>query len=743
MARIRLRRPDQPWGLRLLLGLFEFLASLELAVALLTTLCVVLGYGTFVEKYYGTRGVHFGVYQTWWFLALGALLAVNIFCAAAIRFPWKKYQTGFVITHLGLLVLLFGCLLKNRWGIDAQMPLFEGTTNRYALEDQSTLELTIVPHTADSSGHGTMKVLEIPLRTGPFNWQDFGTRLGWFPWRLAHRDQGLLRHPALDQENIRVEVLDFYADCEEIATPAVELRISTPPRQVVDPETGKTKTETVPEDRWMPVMLQVRAGSPHAQARDRGVPDRRRVGGGTITFWLAPTREETQAFLQCRPPEKAEQYGSRGVVVLWANGKTYTLRVDQLEQNQPRKLGEQLQVTLRNWTDAVGGMHQDLGAALMLEVVQGEQRSSLSLFENYPERNVQDFRNHVYGYYFVRREKVDTRRLMQGRGGSRLDIIQGVDSQGKPALFYRYWNRKQLAFVGPLPADGTLADAFRMPIGQLKLKVTGYFPALEPGFVLRPRPFDKQLAASAANRAIRLRVTLDGRSEEFWLTGPPFDPLGEPPRSSRRTIQGRGRTLMVRLPLKRVDVGVLVRLKRFQRKQEPGTQRAIAYESTVDFLDPDTKQVLRENVRISMNEPVDYQPKGARNSGLLSSWFFTGYYRFFQESFSGPFLPGDPTYEAFYRRHPELADQRRERLYLSTLTVNYDPGRGWVYLGCWLVVSGIFTMFYMRAYFFRPRRRVAREASSAPQKTGKRRRKSSQPAAAGSAVGGEVSGDAS
>ncbi len=133
MARIRLRRPDQPWGLRLLLGTFEFLASLELAVGLLATICVVLAYGTFVEKYYGLRGAHFGVYQTWWFLTLGVLLAVNIFCAAVIRFPWKKYQTGFVITHLGLLVLLFGCLLKNRWGIDAQMPLFEGTTERYAL----------------------------------------------------------------------------------------------------------------------------------------------------------------------------------------------------------------------------------------------------------------------------------------------------------------------------------------------------------------------------------------------------------------------------------------------------------------------------------------------------------------------------------------------------------------------------------------------------------------------------------
>jgi hypothetical protein len=36
---------------------------------------------------------------------------------------------------------------------------------------------------------------------------------------------------------------------------------------------------------------------------------------------------------------------------------------------------------------------------------------------------------------------------------------------------------------------------------------------------------------------------------------------------------------------------------------------------------------------------------------------------------------------------------------LSTLSVRHDPG--WIikYLGCALIVGGIFTMFYMKAYF--------------------------------------------
>ena len=42
----------------------------------------------------------------------------------------------------------------------------------------------------------------------------------------------------------------------------------------------------------------------------------------------------------------------------------------------------------------------------------------------------------------------------------------------------------------------------------------------------------------------------------------------------------------------------------------------------------------------------------------------------------------------------------RDELFLSWLTVNYDPGRGLKYFGSMMIVAGIATMFYMRAYFF-------------------------------------------
>jgi hypothetical protein len=90
-----------------------------------------------------------------------------------------------------------------------------------------------------------------------------------------------------------------------------------------------------------------------------------------------------------------------------------------------------------------------------------------------------------------------------------------------------------------------------------------------------------------------------------------------------------------------------------------------------------------------MNAPVDFSDPATGRS-----------YRLFQESFMGPWLPGDDLYERFVKDRGD----RPEKIEASVLTVNYDPGRGVKYAGSGLIVAGIFTMFYMRAYFFGPRR---------------------------------------
>src|SRR6185312_10629352 len=92
------------WGrlLKVFDAIYRFLASLKLAVISLSTLAAVLAYATFFESWYGASAAQEWIYRSPGFAILLAFLGANILCAALIRYPWKKRQTGFVVTHVGL-----------------------------------------------------------------------------------------------------------------------------------------------------------------------------------------------------------------------------------------------------------------------------------------------------------------------------------------------------------------------------------------------------------------------------------------------------------------------------------------------------------------------------------------------------------------------------------------------------------------------------------------------------------------
>src|SRR5262245_12581339 len=87
------------------------LASLRLAIGLLSVLTVCLIGATWLESAYDASTAQELVYRTWWFAFLLTLLAVNVFGAALKKYPWRRHQTGFLVTHAGLLILLAGGLL--------------------------------------------------------------------------------------------------------------------------------------------------------------------------------------------------------------------------------------------------------------------------------------------------------------------------------------------------------------------------------------------------------------------------------------------------------------------------------------------------------------------------------------------------------------------------------------------------------------------------------------------------------
>ncbi len=115
--------------------LWRFLGSIWFAVPLLLVAASVVIAGTFIESSSGSHEVAAGwIYAHPLFNLLLALFFVNILVSALHRYPWKRRHVPFLLTHLGLLMVIGGTMTKNIFGLQGHMILHEGSgSNRLLL----------------------------------------------------------------------------------------------------------------------------------------------------------------------------------------------------------------------------------------------------------------------------------------------------------------------------------------------------------------------------------------------------------------------------------------------------------------------------------------------------------------------------------------------------------------------------------------------------------------------------------
>jgi hypothetical protein len=118
--------------------IFEFFASLKLAVVLLAVIIVAAIAGTLYESSFDAKVSRAYVYGAPWFNLWLVLLGANLACSALSRWPWRKHHLAFLITHLGIITLLIGSLVGRIWGIEGTITLFKGEppTNRLLVDER-------------------------------------------------------------------------------------------------------------------------------------------------------------------------------------------------------------------------------------------------------------------------------------------------------------------------------------------------------------------------------------------------------------------------------------------------------------------------------------------------------------------------------------------------------------------------------------------------------------------------------
>src|SRR5207302_3862940 len=116
---------------------FEFFASLKLAVVLLRVLIIAAMAGTIYESSFDSKVARAYVYGAPWFNLWLVLLGANLAASAFSRWPWRKHHLAFLITHLGIITLLIGSLIGRIFGIEGTMTLFKGEppSNRLLIDE--------------------------------------------------------------------------------------------------------------------------------------------------------------------------------------------------------------------------------------------------------------------------------------------------------------------------------------------------------------------------------------------------------------------------------------------------------------------------------------------------------------------------------------------------------------------------------------------------------------------------------
>ena len=524
-------------------AVYRSFASLKLAVVLIVLLAAVLAWATFMEADRGREYTQWYVYDSPWFIALLALLGVNILAAALTRFPWRWRQLGFVVTHAGLLVLLVGSIQTFIGGIEGQFFVVEGEqSDSILLGDRSQLKVV-------TQGPTGTRSTDFSFSPGPVDWPadeslDFG-----------------------QADDLGVKVLKFYrrarrevswvADETGQGAPAIELRVAD--------SRGHLQKEF-----WCVAK-----------------PFSNRTAAGTPTFQLqqAPVASMLDDFLQ----PTAGEPGTKGNLSVHYQGKRHTIAIDE-------NLGKRVPV-------GDGAVEIEIVAYYANAVFEGmgRFRSKGTLPKNpmldlkiyLPDRQepiseIAYAKNPLVSFASMRGQPCPVKFWYHHPGvpappGG--EFLQTPDEK----LYCR------VAVDGAYESRGEVRQGDQIAISRgLHVSLVGYLPHARQKVTFYP----VQLAPgedSGPEAAVLVEVTTGGATQKTWLKR-------NDQQHGAVMLQTPQGPLQLSFGYERLPLGFALKLIDFERGVNPGGMGNASFASEVRLIDK--TQNIDEERRISMNEPL-------------------------------------------------------------------------------------------------------------------------------------------
>ena len=579
-----------------------------------------------------------------------AFLAANVFCAAAIRYPWAKRQTGFVITHVGLLIVIGGSWYAAQTSDEGLLKLVEGETSGELIQMNKSVVYVrpVDPHTGKALG-----TYKLPLRPGAFDW--------------APGSYEVISKP---EDPFKLAIKGFYAASipRDVVVagrggrPMLEIRPTIiPPGQTVPQDVFASEA-----DRWVAVRT------------DRPVPSILKLGRPGPAKMRVSRAERPDIFDDfLTPPADPGLEGVARLHYIDRAGKPRQLdvRLDDARVGEPIALPDSdLAAALRKYDHQAidEPEQQEMFGSDMLDVVEFDVRKGDAPPLTHPGYGnlpgapaVLPKRDDATGviptplltinYYCP--PVIDPK--VNGQFGL-IDLM--LDANGRMA--YRVFERGnpgKLRSHGPLQLHEAITAFGGNSVAPMTLafEVERYLPSAQVQTIaesISPEPNERDNALGA----VLAELTVKGVTREVWLRksadyGIHYKPLAVDDSLYELAFDAE------RLPL-----GFSLTLKDFDVVFDPGTDKAAGYRSEVTLTDEPAK--IRDRPEsIFMNHTLDH-----------NGW------RFFQTSYF-------PVTDERNRPTGEFG---------SVLQVARNPAREVIYGGCLIVVFGAFVQFYMRAGVF-------------------------------------------
>lgn len=119
----------------------SFLASLKLAVCVIVALAAMTAWGTFVEAKYDAFAAGKLVYHSPMMFVLLGIFATNLIAVMISRLPWQEKHIGFILAHIGLLLILVGSAMTKYYGVDGSMTIGLGEKSKHVIVGETDLTL--------------------------------------------------------------------------------------------------------------------------------------------------------------------------------------------------------------------------------------------------------------------------------------------------------------------------------------------------------------------------------------------------------------------------------------------------------------------------------------------------------------------------------------------------------------------------------------------------------------------------